>query len=115
VRVGGPRLLEEAGLAALPEAGAWRDEGAIILHVLLEKDGAGPTVAGALALADEVREESRQAVDALHKLGIQVVMITGDAQAVAESSPASWASTGCSPGCGPRTRPPRWRSCTPRG
>ena len=45
-------------------------------------DGA---VAGALALADEVREESRQAVDALHELGIQVVMITGDAQTVAES------------------------------
>ena len=80
VRVGGPRLVEEAGQAELPEAGAWRDEGAIILHVLV--DGA---VVGALALADEVREESRQAVDALHKLGIQVVMITGDAQAVAES------------------------------
>jgi len=85
VRVGGPRLLEEVGHAELPEAGAWRDEGAIVLHVLLEQDGAGPAVAGALALADEVREESRQAVDALHKLGIQVVMITGDAQTVAES------------------------------
>ena len=85
VRVGGPRLLEEAGHAELPEAGAWRDEGAIVLHVLLEQDGAGPAVVGALALADEVREESRQAVDALHKLGIQVVMITGDAQTVAES------------------------------
>ena len=48
-------------------------------------DGAGPVVIGALALADEVREESRQAVDALHKLGIEVVMITGDAHAVAES------------------------------
>jgi Cu2+-exporting ATPase len=80
VRVGGPRLLEEAGHTELPEAGAWRDEGAIVLHVLI--DGA---VAGALALADEVREESRQAVDALQKLGIQVVMITGDAQTVAES------------------------------
>jgi len=55
-------------------------EGAIVLHVLV----AGAVV-GALALADEVREESRQAVDALHKLGIQVVMITGDAQTVAES------------------------------
>jgi len=85
VRVGGPRLLEEVGHAELPEAGAWRDEGAIVLHVLLERDGAGPAVVGALALADEVREESRQAVDALHKLGIQVVMITGDAQTVAES------------------------------
>ena len=85
VRVGGPRLLEEAGLAERPEAKTWRHDGAIILHVLLEEDGAGLSVAGALALADEVREESRQAVDALHKLGIQVVMITGDAQAVAES------------------------------
>lgn len=80
VRVGGPRLLEEAGQAELADAGPWRDQGAIILHVLV----AGAVV-GALALADEVREESQQAVDALHKLGIQVVMITGDAQAVAES------------------------------
>jgi Cu2+-exporting ATPase len=80
VRVGGPRLLEEAGQPELPEAAAWRDGGAIILHVLA--DGA---VVGALALADEVREESRPAVDALHKLGIQVVMITGDAQAVADT------------------------------
>jgi P-type Cu2+ transporter len=85
VRVGGPRLLEEAGHAELPEAEGWRGEGAIILHVLVEENGAGPAVAGALALADEIREESRQAVDALHKLGIQVVMITGDAQTVAES------------------------------
>jgi P-type Cu2+ transporter len=80
VRVGGPRLLEETGQSELPEAGPWREQGAIVLHVLV--DGA---VVGALALADEVREESRQAVDALHKLGIQVVMITGDARTVAES------------------------------
>src|SRR6185295_20057409 len=38
VRVGGPRLLEEAGLAELPEAKTWRHDGAIILHVLLEED-----------------------------------------------------------------------------
>jgi P-type Cu2+ transporter len=80
VRVGGPRLLEEAGQTELPEAGSWRDAGAIILHVVVDGE-----VVGALALADEVREESRQAVDALHQLGIQVVMITGDAQTVAES------------------------------
>ncbi len=80
VRVGGPRLLDEAGQAAMPEAAPWRDEGAIVLHVLV--DGA---VVGALKLADEVRPESRQAVDALHKLGIKVVMITGDAEAVARA------------------------------
>ena len=80
VRVGGPALLEEAGRAELPDAAAWRAEGAIVLHVLV--DGA---VAGALALADEVREESRQAVDALHAMGIEVVMITGDAEPVADA------------------------------
>ena len=80
VRVGGPRLLEEAGHGEVPEAAAWRDEGAIILHVLVDR-----SVAGALALADEVRDESRQAVEALHKLGVDVVMITGDASAVAQS------------------------------
>ncbi|MCT7661527.1 heavy metal translocating P-type ATPase [Mycobacterium sp. CPCC 205710] len=80
VRVGGPRLLAETGLRERPEVGQWRNEGAIVLHVLV--DGA---VIGALALADEVREESRQAVDALHDAGIRVVMITGDAESVARS------------------------------
>ncbi|MBP1818067.1 heavy metal translocating P-type ATPase [Mycobacterium sp. OAE908] len=80
IRVGGPRMLQEAGQSELQDAARWRAEGAIILHVLV--DGA---VVGALALADEVREESRQAVDALHRLGIEVVMITGDAQAVADA------------------------------
>jgi Cu2+-exporting ATPase len=80
IRVGGPRLLQEAGLTELPGVAKWRADGAIILHVLA--DGA---VVGAVGLADEVRPESRQAVDALHKLGIQVVMITGDAEAVAHA------------------------------
>ncbi len=80
VRVGGPRLLEEAGQSELAEVAAWHSEGAIVLHVLV--DG---SVAGALKLADEVRPESRQAVDALHRLGIEVVMITGDAEPVARA------------------------------
>ena len=80
VRVGGPRLLDEVGQAELPAVLPWRDEGAIVLHVLV--DG---VVVGALRLADEVRPESRQAVDALHRLGIEVVMITGDAESVARS------------------------------
>ncbi len=80
VRVGGPRLLAQAGQIEMPEAAAWHSEGAIVLHVLL--DGA---VAGALKLADEVRPESRQAVEGLHRLGIEVVMITGDAEPVARA------------------------------
>ena len=85
VRVGGPRLLEEAGQAELPEAGALARTRRHHPACAFEGGRSRPVVVGALALADEVREESRQAVDALHKLGIQVVMITGDAQTVAES------------------------------
>lgn len=78
IQVGGPRLLEQAGKSDLPETAQW--EGAIVLHVLVDGEPAG-----ALALADEIRPESRQAVDALHALGIEVVMITGDAAPVASA------------------------------
>jgi P-type Cu2+ transporter len=50
------------------------------LHVVV--DGG---VIGALKLADEVREESKQAIDALHGLGVRVVMVTGDAESVARA------------------------------
>ena len=80
VRVGGPRLLEAVEGAEVAVAGEWSRDGAIVLHVV--RDG---VVIGALKLADEIRPESREAVDALHRLGIQVVLITGDAEAVALS------------------------------
>ncbi|RCL88102.1 MAG: cadmium-translocating P-type ATPase [Microbacterium sp.] len=78
IRVGGPRMLEQLGASEVGAAASWRDEGAIILHVA--RDG---VVIGGLALADRVRQESREAVDALRTLGIGVVMITGDAHSVA--------------------------------
>ncbi|WOQ69446.1 heavy metal translocating P-type ATPase [Microbacterium limosum] len=80
IRVGGPALLTEAAASEIPAADTWRDEGAIILHVM--QNGA---VIGGLRLADEIRPESREAVEALHALGVEVVMITGDADAVART------------------------------
>ncbi|MGB3696864.1 MAG: heavy metal translocating P-type ATPase [Gordonia sp. (in: high G+C Gram-positive bacteria)] len=85
VEVGGPRLLEMRGADELPVADRWRADGAIILHVVV--DG---RVIGALALADDIRPESRDTVAALHELGVQVVMITGDAEAVARSVAAEF-------------------------
>ncbi len=80
VQVGGPGLLERAGVEPLAASVAWSDAGATVLHVLLEGE-----VVGAIALADEVRPESREAVEALQALGVQVVMITGDAEQVART------------------------------
>src|SRR5690606_14852247 len=68
------------GLAELSDVEPWRNEGAILLHI-----GIDGQVAGALRLADEIRPESRDTIKALHSLGIQVVINTGDAEAVAQS------------------------------
>ena len=84
IEVVGPRRLREDGLrapsAARPIIEVWEGRGATVLYVL--RDGA---VAGALALEDQPREESREAVKALHALGVRVAMVTGDARNVAES------------------------------
>ncbi|MGH9054236.1 MAG: copper-translocating P-type ATPase [Acidimicrobiia bacterium] len=84
VAVGGPALLRERDLEvapALEEAvGPWRERGAVVLYVI--REGA---VVGALSLEDEVRPESRAAVDELHRLGVQVALITGDAHQVADA------------------------------
>ncbi|MEV4900027.1 heavy metal translocating P-type ATPase [Citricoccus sp. NPDC055426] len=80
VQVGGPYLLEQEGASELPVAERWREEGAIILHVLVDGEAAG-----ALKLADAIRPESRDAVAGLQSRGVQVIMITGDAEAVAAS------------------------------
>nr|WP_242474580.1 copper-translocating P-type ATPase [Tomitella cavernea] len=80
VRVGGPHLLGEAGRDPLDGTRRWRDHGDTVLHVLR-----GGEVIGALAVADAVRPQSQPAVDALHRAGVEVVMITGDAESVARS------------------------------
>ena len=80
VAVGGPRLLAEMSLAPLPVAADWDSQGRTVLHVVV--DG---TVAGVIGVEDEVRPESKEAVDLLHGLGVRVAMITGDSQAVADA------------------------------
>lgn len=57
-----------------------RGRGAAVLHVVT--DG---IIVGVVELEDQVRPESREAVEALHKQGIKVAMITGDAEQVAKA------------------------------
>jgi Cu2+-exporting ATPase len=82
--VGGPALLRELGLAdpddIADQIATWKVRGAAVLY-LLEDD----EIFGAIALEDEIRPEARQAIDQLHRIGRRVVMITGDAQQVADA------------------------------
>jgi len=82
--IGGPALLkaeevEVSGrLSESAEAAAARGQAAIYLV----RDGRALAV---FAVADAIREESREAIAALHERGIRVAMLTGDARAVAEA------------------------------
>ena len=84
VAVGGPRLVEEWKAVVPGEvqttASSWASEGRTVLYVVRNSQAIG-----ALAVEDEIRPESAEAVKALHGLGLRVAMITGDSQAVADS------------------------------
>jgi Cu2+-exporting ATPase len=84
VYVGGPRLLEMLYLTlpdALADFGAEAGrKGQTVVYLV-----AGEAPVAAFALADVVRAESRRAVQALQEMGIQVGMLTGDSQAVANA------------------------------
>ncbi|NLU79842.1 copper-translocating P-type ATPase [Micromonospora sp. HNM0581] len=86
--VGGPALLRELDVTVPDDLDGhrqvWSRRGAAVLYLLRLGDDA--VVLGALALADEVRPEARQAVAELRAQGIRkIVMITGDARPVAEA------------------------------
>jgi P-type Cu2+ transporter len=83
-RVGGPALLREADAAAsdrLEAAVAEATERGRAAIYLLRGDRA----LAVFAVADAVRPESREAIDALHARGIEAAMLTGDARAVADA------------------------------
>jgi Cu+-exporting ATPase len=74
VVVGSARHLQIAGIAVPGEpAGSLRREGQTVMFVA--SDG---RLAGLLGVADPVKPAARQAIEALHREGIRVVMLTGD-------------------------------------
>jgi hypothetical protein len=58
----------------------------------------------AFALADVIRVESREAIEAVHGMGIKVAMLTGDSGDIRNLSPTNSASTPSSPKCFRKTR-----------
>lgn len=79
VRVVSPGYLEESGMSEyLEKAKRLLEQGKTVVFVL--EDG---KPLGAVALADMIREESREAVRTLKKMGVKCVMLTGDNKSVA--------------------------------
>nr|WP_291155137.1 heavy metal translocating P-type ATPase [Gemmatimonas sp. UBA7669] len=81
---GGPNLLASLGVTPSAPLRWFADEVAAAgqgVIYLVE----GSQALAAFAVADAVRSESAEAVQMLHAAGIEVVMMTGDAQAVAEA------------------------------
>jgi Cu2+-exporting ATPase len=84
IYLGGPRLLEKLSLDIEPEfekfAQMAGEKGQTVIYLIVDKK-----VVAAFSLADVVRPESAEVVARLQKLGIEVAMITGDSQAVANA------------------------------
>lgn len=82
--MGGPALLRAEDVEVPPAlqeaAGAAAERGQAAIYLV--RDGKALAV---YTVADAIREESREAITALHERGIEVVMLTGDAQAVADA------------------------------
>jgi len=84
VAIGGPTLVAERGID-VPDViettiETWRQRGASILYVI--RSG---VIVGALSMEDQIRPESRAAIERLHDMGLEVAMITGDARQVADA------------------------------
>ncbi len=79
VSVGGPRLVEDVTVPERLASAANDLRGNTVLYVISDDE-----IDGVIALADEPRPESAQAVADLRDRGIESVMITGDAPDVAE-------------------------------
>jgi len=84
VVVGRRKLMADEGLGLIGEledvASRWEAEGLTAVFV-----GWGDRVRGVVAVADTVKPDAREVVDQLHRMGVQVAMITGDNARSAEA------------------------------
>ncbi|CUS95533.1 HAD-IC family P-type ATPase, partial [Candidatus Kryptonium thompsonii] len=83
VTLGNKKLLDDMGIdpaEVLTKADEMRAEGQTVMFVAV--DG---KVIGLLGVADPIKESTPEAIDALHKEGIRIVMLTGDNRITAEA------------------------------
>ncbi len=81
VRVGNLRMMQDLAHNGLEdEATRLQSEAKTAMLVAVDE-----AVVGVIAVADTIKEGSRQAIESLHRMGLSVTMITGDNQQTAEA------------------------------
>lgn len=83
VALGNLALITDMGLQSgdlTAKANARRDEGETVMFIVL--DG---TIAGLVSVADPVKETTPSALKTLHKLGLHIIMATGDNERTAQA------------------------------
>ena len=80
VLVGNLALMRDHGIAVPTDL---LEDGAAASEVYVARAGA---VLGAIVIADIARPEACSAIEAIHNMGVKTVLLTGDAQAVAEAT-----------------------------
>ncbi len=82
--IGSPALLRQLGIQLPPELSAALERAARRAQTAITViEGQKPLAV--LAIADAIREESREAVRRLREAGVEVIMMTGDAKPVADA------------------------------
>ncbi|HXF44379.1 MAG TPA: heavy metal translocating P-type ATPase [Candidatus Paceibacterota bacterium] len=81
--VGGDAILNESGMTVPPDLreqiNKLKNQGKTIIYVTSDSD-----FYGFFALADVIRDESKEAINGLKKLGVKTAMVTGDTEEVAK-------------------------------
>jgi Cu+-exporting ATPase len=81
--LGNRALMDQIGIdvgASAGQAEALRAEGQTVMFVAI--DG---RLAGLIGVADPIKESTPEAIDALHREGIRIVMLTGDSRTTADA------------------------------
>jgi Cu2+-exporting ATPase len=85
VYVGGPQLMEMLQIRLPEELEVFTQQasqkGHSVIHLIKQEKAIA-----SFSLADVIRPESKQVVERLHQMGMQVAMLTGDSRAVAQSA-----------------------------
>ena len=84
VAIGNLEFIRKSGIACPNDLLAFRDREEALGRTTIFV-AAGDRLACSLSLADSLKPEARQAVDALRLMGVQVFMLTGDQEATAKA------------------------------